>query len=305
LGVYDRDEARQLAIDYWILDPPKRQQRTEAAPIAPEPPPPEPDRVDWDNLTEPATIVHDRTWIYVDEHDIPVGRVRRLDLSDGQKRIWQERPDGDAWATGLDGSHLPLYRLPDVLERAARAELVLVVEGEKAVDALDRLDVFATTNAAGAGKWRTEHTAALAGATALVICDSDQPGRQHAHDVSAELLTAGVQTLMPLDLAPLRRDGYDIVDDLTDTAATIRAVAPDINSSQLRDSLRRLIRKILGQQLPADPDTLQRWHEHADYLTNPAGRAYITCTKCGEQRVHHLTHGLAYCRCGGHQLEPA
>lgn len=303
LGVHDRDQARQLAIDHWILDPPKRPKQPR-----PPTPPPEPakqveqvERVDWDNLDPGATVVHDRTWTYVDEHGTPVGRVRRLDLDDGQKRIWQERPTAAGWATGLDGARLPLYQLPNVLDHAHRGEVVLVVEGEKAVDALERLGVFATTNAAGAGKWQPEHTAALAGATVVPVCDCDQPGRQHAHQVAVDLVHAGIRTLMPYDPAPLRRDGYDIVDQLAEQADTIRATVGDTN---LRVRLRGLLTRALRALTPATLDTLDRWHEHADYLTNPEHRTYIHCDRCGQERVHHVTHGIAYCRCGAHQQAP-
>ena len=107
----------------------------------------------------------------------------------------------------------------------------MLVEGEKAVDALNRIGVFATTNAGGAGKWRNEHTNALTGATVTVICDSDQPGRQHAFTVTTDLINAGTNTAMPLDLAPLRKDGHDIVDDLAATAETIRAVTPNVTDT--------------------------------------------------------------------------
>lgn len=330
LGAYDRDEARQLAEDYGVIDRP-RPRRTRPPPAAssprpapaptppplppPTPPPPVPvprarapevgEPIDWDNLADTrAEVVHDRTWTYVDRSGSPVGRVRRLDLADGQKRIWQERPEKGGWVGGLDGAHLPLYQLPHVLGEAAAGRRVLVVEGEKAVDALARVGHFATTNAGGAGKWRDEHTAAMRGAVALVVCDSDGPGRLHALEVSGALLEAGVEVLMPLDPAPLRRDGYDVVDLLVAVAATSRALAPEIASAELRMTLRRHIQKLIAGQLPADSVELQRWYEYADFLTNPGARMHLDCSRCGEKRVHYVTHGIAYCKCGAHQLAP-
>lgn len=317
LGVYDRDEARRLAVDYGILDPPRHQRKPSPdpkpiPPPSPAPPPPPPrveselgDLVNWDTLAAAPEIVHDRNWAYTDQDGTPVGRVRRLDLADGQKRIWQERPDGTGWAIGLNGAHLPLYRLPDVLQHAQKHLRVLIVEGEKAVDALDRLGFFATTNAGGAGKWRDEHTTSLAGATCLVVCDSDKPGRDHAYIVTARLLNAGVDTLAPLDVAPLNQDGFDIVDHLAGVAATARAVNPEITNDAVRASLHQHLQKMLDRQLPADPQALQRWHEHNSYLADPAGHAYLHCQRCDTERVHHVTHGLAYCKCGAQQPAPA
>jgi hypothetical protein len=318
LGVYDRDEARRLAVEHYILDPPRR-------PIPPRSPPPPPpvntavnsepaparaapdlgEHIDYDTLPDGPTVTLDRAWEYHDRNGEIVGRVRRQDIAGGHKRIWQERPDGDSWAPGLNGAHLPLYRLPLVLERAAAADQILIVEGEKAVDALDRIGWFATTNAGGAGKWRDEHTAALTGATALVLCDCDAPGRLHAYHVTLDLASAGIQTLIPYDPAPLRRDGYDVVDQLGEVAVTLRAVTPDITDATLRAELHHYLRRLLTLQLLATAEALQRWHEHAVYLTDPAGRAYIHCPRCNEERVHRVSHGIAFCRCGTHQPVPA
>jgi len=307
LGVYDRDEARQIAIDYGILDPPKRPRPKPIPPPTPPPPPPLPEpaeeigaQIDWDHLAD-NPVIQDRAWIYTNKNGDPVGRVRRLDLADGQKRIWQERPDGENWTTGLDGMQLPVYQLPKVLEHAKQGRRILIVEGEKAVDALARIGVFATTNAGGAGKWREHHSRPFTGATVLTVCDCDQPGRHHAYDISIQLLEAGVHVLQPLDPSPLDHDGYDIVDYLAAVADTVRAVTPTTTDTELRASLHYHLRKLLDQQLTATAQTVERWHEHTEYLARPHGLAYLHCERCNEPRVHRVTHGIAFCRCGAHQ----
>lgn len=310
LGVRDPAERVRLAVDYGILDRPIRPKPRPAglSPARPSPPPPgkasRAELVDYDNLAQPATGARERSWTYQDADGEPVGRVRRLDLPDG-KRVWQERPDGaGGWLPGLNGALLPLYRLPDVLARAAAGERVLVVEGEKACDALDRLGVFATTSPGGAGKWRSVHTGQVAGATVVAVCDCDLAGRQHAIDVTHACLTAGVRALMPLDLAELRGDGYDVVDWLTDIADTVRAVEPCITAAELRDRLARRIERELARCLPADGRALQLLAERARFRHDPNGSTLVTCDRCGHERPHHVTHGLAYCPCGAHQAAP-
>lgn len=303
LGVYDRDEARRLAADYGILEPPRRQappaaaaeRKPASAPVVIGGP------IDYDRLPAGPSVVQERAWTYTDAHGVPVGRVRRFDLADGTKRIWQERRDGDGWAAGLAGVRLPLYRLPQVLERATAGERVLVVEGEKAVDALDRLGLFATTCAGGAGKWRDEHSAALAGASVVVIADCDPAGRSHALDVTSRLLQAAVRVLDPLDLDELADDGSDVVDHLAALADTIRAVTPQITPTELRASLRDHLERTLRRQLPADSGSLQRRRERVRYRTEPGGRAILDCGRCGQERVHRVSHGLAFCPCGSHR----
>ena len=54
-----------------------------------------------------------------------------------------------------------LYRLPDVLEAAARGDRVFVCEGEKDVEAVRAAGGVATCNPGGAGNWRKEYTESL------------------------------------------------------------------------------------------------------------------------------------------------
>jgi hypothetical protein len=319
LGV-ERARAVELCVEHGILEPAQGRSARRARPgfparvpslastsgaaPAPSPTPANATQVDWNEVTAfTGTAVRDRTWVYDDEHGVALGRIRRLDLADGTKRIWVERPDGDGWKPGLAGTALPLYRLPEVLERASRGKRVLLVEGEKAVDALERLGIFATTNPGGARKWREQHTAALAGATVLAVADCDLPGRLHAIDVSLELLANGVRVRDPLDLNPLARDsGFDVVDYLAGVGETLRAVAPEIADRDLRACLRDHLERELGRQLPADSNALLRRHERVlCEADGDQGKALLECERCSDERVHRLVAGLAYCPCGAHR----
>jgi putative DNA primase/helicase len=107
------------------------------------------------------------------------------------KTFKQRRPDPAArsgWAWNLKDVPRVLYRLPEVLEAVATGRTIYVVEGEKDAGALVRAGQVATCNPGGAGKWRTEHADALAGAAeVIVVADADEPGRRHAHSVGASL----------------------------------------------------------------------------------------------------------------------
>jgi hypothetical protein len=322
LGV-DRRRAVALCVDYGVLHPrpPSVSQRPWQLLRAPGTARPAPEMapstvnaaaasatIDWDAHTAVTVPARERTWRYVDEHGVPVGRVHRLDLADGSKRIFQERPDGDGWKPGLGGALLPLYRLPQVIEHAAAGSRVLIVEGEKVVDALDRLGVFATTNAGGAGKWRSDLTASLQGAHITVIGDCDWPGRCHATDVTRELVAAGTDATMPLDLDPGRHDGYDLVDDLAELAHTLRAVEPAIATEELRRCLQRNVLNRVWALPPADPVALDRYLEQAAVSapgTHVNADTLLRCERCDDVRPHLIRAGLAYCVCGARpQLAP-
>lgn len=298
LGVRDPTERVQAAVDHGILDKPVRPRQRPTLIPPPTPPPPVTTPVDYSRVG--GAPARERAWVYENHAGEPVGRVKRVDLPTG-KKVWQERHDNGQWLPGLDGTQLPLYRLPQVLDHAAAGLQVVVVEGEKACDALDRVGVFATTNAGGAGKWRDDHTVSLHGADVTVICDSDLAGRLHAADVTRSLLDAGATVRMPLDLYDFRNDGSDVVDHLAAITETVRAVQPDVDIDTLRTSLRRNLDREIARQLPAGIAPLQRFVERARYIADPAGYDLVDCGRCGQKRPHRLSHGIKFCPCGHHQ----
>lgn len=59
------------------------------------------------------------------------------------------------------------------------------MEGETCADALWKLDIPATTNIGGSGKWRPSDTNDLANAKEIVLCpDRDKPGIKHMEDIA-------------------------------------------------------------------------------------------------------------------------
>lgn len=130
------------------------------------------------------------------------------------KSFRQRRPDGaGGWLWNMKGVPPVLYNLPRVREAAQRGELVIVVEGEKDADRLNALGLVATCNAGGAGKFKPEHAAQLAGARVAVIPDNDEPGRQHAESVAAAVKAHAVETkLVDLNVESRKGDASDWLD---------------------------------------------------------------------------------------------
>lgn len=132
------------------------------------------------------------TYDYLDEAGELVFQVVRLDPKDFRQRR-RARPDDDpakvrdGWTWSVKGLRVLPYRLPEILE-AITDRIVVVVEGEKDADNLARLGLAATCNAGGAGKWRKQHAAALAGADVVILPDNDDAGRDHARQVAASLV---------------------------------------------------------------------------------------------------------------------
>lgn len=133
-----------------------------------------------------STVV--RTYDYTDPDGKLLFQVVRMD----PKGFRQRQPNGaGGWEWNLKGvTSKPLYHLPDVLRAVDEGHDVWLCEGEK--DA-ERLQVelpdgaVATTIPGGAGKWRDEHTTALAQGFVTIVADNDGPGRAHAELVRTAL----------------------------------------------------------------------------------------------------------------------
>lgn len=148
--------------------------------------------------------------VYTDAEGSPVSRVERVKYADGRKTFLQQRSANGGWLNGLGGLQPPLYNLPKVLKAVRGGRIIFVVEGEKHVDRLDTLDIIATTNPMGAGKWRPLHTEALKDAKVVILPDNDEPGRKHALEV-AEALSGVTLEVKVLELPGLPPKG-DIID---------------------------------------------------------------------------------------------
>lgn len=104
------------------------------------------------------------------------------------KDFRQRRPDGDGgYVWGLGEQPTVLYRWPEVRAAVVAGDTVYIVEGERDVEAIRGVDCVATCNTGGAGKWRPEFSAELAGAEVVIVADKDEPGRKHARQVFASL----------------------------------------------------------------------------------------------------------------------
>lgn len=167
------------------------------------------------------------------------------------KRFVQRRPDPQdrtRWIYDLEGVQPTLYRLPDLVSNRERA--VVVVEGEKDADRLWSEGVCATTNSAGAGKWKAEHTRWLVGRPMVVVIpDNDNTGGRHAEQVADSLCTANSTLNVRVVALPDVGEHGDVSDWL-DAGHTI-------------DELREIIRDTesweVGNRLASPPPERHRW----------------------------------------------
>jgi 5S rRNA maturation endonuclease (ribonuclease M5) len=126
------------------------------------------------------------TYPYEDEQGELLFEVVRFEPKDFRQR----RPDGrGGWIWKLGDVRKVPYRLPELIEAIALGYLVVIVEGERDVDALrsDKIGLDATTCPGGADKWRDEYCQHFQDASVVIIPDNDEVGRNHAREVAASL----------------------------------------------------------------------------------------------------------------------
>jgi putative DNA primase/helicase len=137
------------------------------------------------------------TYDYTDETGTLLFQVCRFD----PKRFLQRRPNGNGdWYWNLEDTRRIIYRLPEVIEAISYGRTVLVVEGEKDVDNLRRLNFWATTSPGGASKWHVAYNAVFKGADVVLLPDNDDAGRKHVNDIAVQLKPVAQRVCM-VDIA--------------------------------------------------------------------------------------------------------
>lgn len=145
----------------------------------------------------------------------------RRDPPGREKVVWWELPDGRKGlkVAGLTPAALPLYGIDQAAAvRARSAETggcgtIVVVEGEKARDALGDIDVLAVGTVTGAAI--TPSVAVLEALVGFDVClwpDNDDVGRQHMAEIGRRLVGLGVPTrVLTWTDAPPKGDAADFV----------------------------------------------------------------------------------------------
>jgi hypothetical protein len=136
------------------------------------------------------------TYDYCNEHMELLFQAIRYE----PKGFSQRRPNTNGWTWNLEGVRRIPYRLPELIEAITAKRDVVIVEGEKDVEALRGLDITATTCPGGAGKWRDDYNQHFKDASVVIVGDNDEPGRNHTCDVAKALAPVAARVRM-LDLA--------------------------------------------------------------------------------------------------------
>lgn len=165
-----------------------------------------------------------KTYDYTDANNKLMYQVCRLE----PKTFRQRRSDGNGgFIWNMQGVTPVLYNLP----RVAKADEVVIVEGEKDADNLTALGFTATTNSGGAGKWKDDYSKAFMGKRVVVIPDSDGPGQKHLEQVARSLAGAGIEARV-IHLPEGVKDSTDYIQTFSDPTEAAERLAILIDGAE-------------------------------------------------------------------------
>ncbi|AQT70099.1 DNA primase [Anaerohalosphaera lusitana] len=217
---------------------------------------------------------------YKSASDDPVHLVYRIETSDG-KDYRQACPCPGGYRLAAPDKPWTPYNLPAVVE----ADEIVMVEGEKAADALIKHGITATTTAGGAGKSDQTDLTPLQGKMVTIWPDNDPAGIRHAEQLQAVLLELKCKVLRldpdKLDL-PSKGDAVDYIERLQDDqdiAAEIDKVLETAEPVRPSGSLRQHLQQIRSGELQAVPTPF----EVLDKIAQPLlpGKVCLLCGKPG------------------------
>lgn len=195
---------------------------------------------------------HTAKWDYHSTDGKLLACVYRYDTPEGK----QYRPWDVASRQTRMPDPRPLYRLPDV----ARADTVVLVEGEKCADALMHIGIVATSAMGGAATAITKTDwSLLAGKTVIIWPDHDEAGARYANAVIPKLLAIGARVRrihVPED-KPQKWDAADAVAERADVHALLAGAMPIINDQ------------------PRQPFEITQWRARERFTGEPQPRRWL------------------------------
>lgn len=166
----------------------------------------------WTDLLPPdprTPVQASGEWTYLNALGQAVAKVYRYDQPDGKKTFSQKALIDGSWVSKTHPIPRILYNLPKILANPDKQ--VIIVEGEKAADYLQRITTLpVTTWLGGCNGVAYADWSLLSGRRVVIIPDADAPGRAAADEIARRLLSicSEVKIVNVSDLS----DGWDVAD---------------------------------------------------------------------------------------------
>ena len=201
------------------------------------------DRSDRDRFVKAIRPKQTRYFDYPARDGSPLIRAVRIDDGNGQKKNWTEYWCDGQWLKGCPKEirqHIPIYRHAEVQAAIERKEIVFVVEGEPAADALWNLGIASTTTLGGCGGYGNygRYRIDLMGGSLVLTPDRDLKGLAYMANFQRDFpdQIVGFYFAGIPDLWRQPDGGMDIFDDIQDYGYTkaeiVAKVISDVKSQK-------------------------------------------------------------------------
>lgn len=226
--------------------------------------PPKPKAERWTRLRE---------HIYTDERGNPIARKIMYDKGDGSKTALWERYERGMYIKKLNDLKVPPYHVHNLKE----GKSVIIAEGEKDVETLERMGFRASCSPNGAGgrtSWVKRHNEYFRGKSVIILMDNDDVGREHGR-VTAESLYGTAESVRLIGSEMI----YPQLKEKGDISDVVLAVG-------LGETKRMLIEAVKASELYTKPAPLFPEPEYAE----AERKSYIVnkCLKHNEELISRL-----------------
>jgi hypothetical protein len=228
----------------------------------------------------------------------------RQDGPDG-KRMWWEQPDGTPGLGGLPSADLPLYGI----ERLTGSPTVILVEGEKAAEALLSIGVQAVGSVTGASATPgAMPLAELTGRRVTLWPDADAVGRLHMAAIAERLagVAGAVLIVEPPEGVPAGWDAADAIAEGRDVTALLAGPpAPTLAEALAR--IEGFLRRYVVLARPEAVIAVVLWIAHTHALGSADATPYLAISspekQSGKTRLLECLALLAH-DCSGIAITP-
>ena len=155
-----------------------------------------------------------REHVYTDISGNILAKKQICDTGGGKKTAVWYRLENGRYVKGLGGIKMPLYHL-DRLAKLKQSGTVVITEGEKDVETVERLGYAATTSPNGAGaKFRKDFGEFFRGKNVVIITDNDEAGEKYGKSAleTVSQYAAAVKLVPSAEIYPKVKSKGDISD---------------------------------------------------------------------------------------------
>lgn len=248
--------------------------------------------------TLPGQVEHIYYYTHPQSNKVELAVIRYIG-QDEKKKFAQVMPSSGGWIKQAPPAPRPLYRRKEIIQ----AETVVVVEGEKCVNALNEYGIAATTSSGGSSCAGHSSWSILAGKRIILWPDNDEVGIAYMKQVKAILEKLEPQpSISWLDPASL------MMEEKEDAADFCSSMATRNDAATCKEILAEALKQAKGIGFSADvagliEDTITGKRKAIDWpwkrfgaMTNALlpGTVTLICGDPGSTKSFFLIEALAY-----------